>query len=174
MRFKFNSEKAIEALLFISKHAPKADIYHVLKIMYFADKEHLGKYGRFICNDYYVAMNNGPVPSGAYDIIKFIRGDGYACVDDHARGSLEVYPKPDHTVVPLREPDLELLSDSDIECLESAITHYGKLSFSRLKELSHDDAFNAADENDEIPIEAIAATLEDGDLIVKHLTESAS
>lgn len=170
MRLKFDVEKAIETIIYIAGHAPHPDIYHVLKIMYFADKEHLSKYGRFICNDTYIAMNNGPVPSGAYDIIKHVRGDGYhPCVDQHAENSFEVRKRPDYKIIPLRNFDSDLLSESDIECLNKAITQYGSLTFDRLKELSHDGAFNSADENDEISIEAIAATLEDGDLLVNYL-----
>ncbi len=39
-------------------------------MMYFADRLHLERYGRFICGDSYVAMKNGPVPSFTYDILK--------------------------------------------------------------------------------------------------------
>ena len=168
MHLKFDAEKAIETILYIANCAPNPDIYHVLKIMYFADKEHLEKYARFICNDTYIAMNNGPVPSGAYDIIKHVRGDGYhPCVDEHAGKSFEVHKKPENIIVPLRNPDLDCLSESDKECLNNAINQYGHLSFNNLKEISHDKAFSTADENDEIPIEAIAATLKDGDLLIK-------
>lgn len=173
MHRKFDAEKAIEEILYIAKYAPDPDIYRILKIMYFADKKHLEKYGRFICNDTYIAMNNGPVPSEAYDIIKHVRGDGYhPCIDEYALKSFEVKPKPDNRIIPSRDADSDLLSASDKECLDESIKQYGSLSFDELKKLSHDKAYESADQNDEIPIEAIAATLADGDLLVKYLTES--
>jgi len=173
MRSEFDAEKAIEEILYIAKRAPKHDIYHVLKIMYFADKKHLGKYGRFICNDTYIAMNNGPVPSETYDIIKHMRGDGYhPYIDEHALKSFEVKTKPDNRIIPSRDANPDLLSESDQECLDESIKEYGPLSFDELKKLSHDKAYESADQNDEIPIEAIAATLADGDLLVQYLTES--
>jgi uncharacterized phage-associated protein len=43
--------------------------------MYFADRKHLEKYGRFICGDSYVAMKHGPVPSEIYDILKAVISD---------------------------------------------------------------------------------------------------
>ena len=71
--FSFDPEKTLEAILYISERTQ--DLYHVLKILYFADKIHLSAYGRLIAGDSYVAMSNGPVPSHAYNIIKTVRGD---------------------------------------------------------------------------------------------------
>lgn len=173
MYLRFDAEKAIEVILYIASHAPQPDVYHVLKIMYFADKEHLEKYGRLICNDDYIAMNSGPVPSGAYDIIKHVRGDGYhPCVDEQAGKFLEVRPRPNNRVIPLRKANIDFLSDSDIECLDNTISEYGNLSFGVLKNKSHDAAFSSADENDEIPLEAIASTLKNGNLLLEHLRDS--
>jgi uncharacterized phage-associated protein len=39
-----------------------------LKLIYFADRYHLRKYGRLVTNDIYYAMNYGPVPSSVKDI----------------------------------------------------------------------------------------------------------
>ena len=168
MQLVFDHKKAVEIILHVAQNAPCPDIYHVLKIIYFADKSHLQQYGRLLCDDSYVAMNNGPVPSGAYDIIKHIRGDGYVRFDDCFTEAFELQ---DHKICPLKDPELDLLSDSDIECLNEAIKEYGNLSFGKLKDLSHDEAFKSADQDDFISLEAIAGTLEDGDLLLKHLQE---
>ena len=173
MHRKFDAEKAIEEILYIAKRLPGPDIYRILKLMYFADKKHLERYGRFVCNDTYIAMNNGPVPSDTYDIIKHVRGDGYhPCIDERALESFKVLPKPSNRVIPLRDADAYLLSESERRCLDESIDEYGALSFDELKRKSHDKAYEAADENDEIPIEAIATTLADGDLLVHYLTKS--
>ena len=42
-------------------------------VLLFADKKHLERYGRFITGDTYSAMENGPVPSFAYDVVKCIK-----------------------------------------------------------------------------------------------------
>ncbi len=172
MRTEFDAEKAIEEILYIAKRTSTPDLYSIVKIMYFADKKHLEKYGRFVCNDTYIAMKDGPVPSGAYDIIKHVRGDGYPCVDKHALSAFKVNPKPDYKIIPSRDANYDLLSESDRECLDESIKEFGSLTFGELKKLSHDKAYESADRNNEIPIEAIAATLKDGDLLIKYLTES--
>jgi uncharacterized phage-associated protein len=73
--FEFDIEKGIESVLYIIENGAQPTFHHISKVMYFADKEHLEKYGRFICGDSYVAMKHGPVPSGIYDLLKSVRGD---------------------------------------------------------------------------------------------------
>ena len=164
IRQRFDANKAIEVLLYIAQKSPK--IYNALKVFYFADKDHLSKYGRLICGDSYVAMRHGPVPSGAYDLVKYARGDRF-CWGDLPID--EAFAVQGHNIVPRREPDLDFLSETDKECLELAIDKYGHLSFRQLKRLSHDEAYEAADENDFIQIEAIANTLPNRELLLDYL-----
>lgn len=157
-RYRFDAEKAIEVLLYIARQVP--DTYTALKVLYFADKDHLAKYGRLICGDSYVAMDKGPVPSGTYDIVKYVRGDG-ACL--FAIPLEEAFAVQGHDILPHREPNLDFLSESDIECLDSGIEQYGRRSFGQLKKLSHDEAFKSADKNDFISLEAIVKSLPNSD-----------
>ncbi len=161
---KFDIEKAIEVLLYISNRVN--DTYAVLKIIYFADKQHLSKYGRLICDDSYVALSHGPVPSRCYDIIKYVRGDGFYLIDYPVEETLSV---EGNTIIPQRKVNLKLLSESDIECLDESIEKYGHLSFSVLKRRSHDAAFKSADLNDFISLENLAKSLPDGDQILEYL-----
>lgn len=166
MRIKqrFDTKKAIEAILYIAEHNP--DTYDLMKILYFADKEHLAKYGRFICGGSYIAMRLGPVPSGVYDIIKYARGDGIFLISEPIADAFEVRG---YNIIPLRVANVELLSESDLECLGEAIRQYGHLSLGELKALSHDAAYQEADVNDVIPIEAIVKTLPDSELLLDYL-----
>lgn len=170
-RFKFDSEKAIEVIVYLAKQAPIPDIYHILKIIYFADKFHLEKYGRFICGDSYVAMKHGPVPSSTYDIIKYVRGDGcYMTFNEHASRSFEV--QPDERISPCRSANIDLLSESDLSCLDLAMESVGSLSFDDLKNRSHDSAYESADINDFIAVEKIAETFSEGKLLIDYLHNS--
>lgn len=154
---RFDREKTIEVVKYIAQHAPNPDIYWIGKILYFADKLHLQKYGRLICGDDYVAMKHGPVPSGTYNLLREAR-------DFNAIP--ELHPAPDefeiegqNRVVALKTPNMEFFSESDIECLKESIRKYGDYTFGKLKAASHDAAYNAADENEFIDIEKIVATL---------------
>jgi len=167
--FRFDPEKALQAILFVAKNLPGATFHQISKIIYFADKDHLQKYGRLICGDTYVAMKHGPVPSGIYDMLKAVRGDGFSECQDKAQEAIEVQGA--HTVVPKVEPDMDAFSQSDIECLTASIKQYGRLTFSQLADLSHDEAWKGADENDIIDVEQIIATLPDGSALLEHLQE---
>jgi len=166
IRFTFDAGKAVEVLLYIAGQQP--DMYAALKILYFADRQHLARYGRFICGDSYIAMDKGPVPSGAYDLVKFVRGNGWCAPSVSVK---EAFAVQGYSIIPLRKPNLDLLSESDIECLDEAIRTYGNWPFGKLKRESHDKAYLAADANSVISVEAIARTLPDGELLIEHLTD---
>jgi uncharacterized phage-associated protein len=143
-------------------------MYSVLKALYFADKHHLHRYGRFIFGDRYVAMRLGPVPSGAYDLIKIARGESplLHCSEVHDAFTMDGYQ-----IVPFVDADSEVFSDSDIECLNEAIRECDGVPFSKLKERSHDQAWESADENDFMTIESIAALTPDKESLLKYLQD---
>ncbi len=165
--FRFDPEKALETILFIAAKVP--DTYHIGKIIYFADLQHLENYGRFISGDYYCALKDGPVPSGTYDIIKDVREDRRPRYELSAHESFSV---DGYDVKPKRLANFDLFSKSDISCLETAIEKYGSLSFGKLKQISHDSAYDSADENGEISIAEIAKMLPNADDVIENLKES--
>lgn len=164
MRYKFDAEKAVEVLLYVAEQAP--DMYLALKVLYFADKAHLAQYGRLICGESYVAMAHGPVPSGVYDMVKTVRF-GRSCLPEIPLD--ESFTMDGYHIIPCRSADRDLLSESDMECLDDAIARCQGKTFDQLREMSHDEAYQAADVNDFIPLEAIIAILPQGDLLLSHL-----
>ncbi len=168
-RNRFDVEKAVEVLLYITEKAN--NMYNVLKVLYFADKEHLGKFGRLICGDSYVAMNKGPVPSGLYDIVKQYRGDGAHNSDITDKNILTV---DGFDLIPNRRANTDLLSASDLECLDNSINIYGHMSFGELYDKSHGSDMEAADENDFIALEDIIQSipediLPDPENLIEHI-----
>jgi uncharacterized phage-associated protein len=161
--FKFNQKKTVEAILYITQKY--ADIYKTLKILYFADKEHISKWGRSITGDWYVAMKLGPVPSCAYDLVKGTR-------DEFNLGrSLEIedFKANKYKISPARKPNMEMLSKSEIDCLNYSIQKYGKLSHDELVKVSHaDPAYKNASLNDEISLEAIIDSLPNRDKLREY------
>ncbi len=170
MQARFNWKKATEVLLYIAKQVP--NMYTALKVLYFADKEHLSRYGRLICGESYVAMKAGPVPSGTYDLVKFCRGDG-TCSRE-ARETVSLALEVDgYNLRSLRPANEDLLSESDMECLDFAINKYGRLTYKRLVELSHKEpAYQHSDVNDFIPLEGIIDSLPNSEELKDHLRAS--
>ena len=142
MKSNFRKDVAIQAILYVAQGiGQRKDIHKICKILYFADQEHLSRYGRSITGDTYIAMAYGPVPSKIEDIFKAVRGDSFFsyCADD-----IKTYFdfKNKYCLSLKKEADLDYLSESDIECLNHAISKCKDLSFGELTELSHDMAWN--------------------------------
>lgn len=130
--FNLHEEKAVNSLLFVASQLEKADTHKTYKILYFADQKHLLKYGRPIFGDMYVKMKYGPVPSFVKNV-----------VDEEIEGLEEVVAKyHKYHIQPLAEPNLDYLSESDIECLNESIEENKHLSFNDLTNKSHDEAYN--------------------------------
>ena len=171
----FDKDAALAAILYVASKVARPTFHTLSKVLYFADKRHLEHYGRFISGDNYVAMKHGPVPSVTYDILKAVRDCGHPAFDaallEEFSGAMDV--KSNYYIVSKVEPRLEFLSESDVECLDYAISHYGNMSFEELTHASHDEAYEATGYNDYIDIEDIARTLEDGDVLIQHLKNPA-
>lgn len=174
LKTRFDSEKALEAILYVASKAPIPDIYHVGKILYFADRIHLDRFGRLITGDNYKAMKDGPVAENGYDIIKIAQGKGKYVPNginvSDITSALKVFDKTDsYRVQPLREYDDEVFSDSDVSCIDEAIEKYGEMSFGQIREISHDDVWASSSENDDIALEVLVSKCSDGDKLLKHL-----
>lgn len=146
----------IHSLLYIlNKLGGKADFHKVFKILYFAEQKHLSKYGNLITENEYVAMNNGPVPSLAYDILKSLRGSGFMI--EHKQNFVPFFELTgSYTVKALQDADPDEFSTSELDCLDSAIKEYGDKSFKDLTNISHDSAWDSANRDCEMSIFKIA------------------
>ena len=174
MTVRFQPEKIRQAIAYIASKLPEQrNMYKVLKVMYFADKEHLRRYGRLIFGDSYLALQHGPVPRNAYRRVSNIR-DGWISPDSKPEPLFKV--EKNDTIVPLVNPELEYFSDSDLECINAEIEICRPLSFGELKIRSHDAAFLSAGENDEMSIESIASAAaqnpEERELLLSHLADA--
>lgn len=142
IRFKFDSEKLVQTLAFFASNGVKdLDTMKAAKLLYFADREHLLKYGRPIVGDDYYCMENGPIPTNALGQIQDVlspnpRGDHDALFDEYFTVNRATkYPR----LVSKKAPDLDVFSASDIEVLNDVLSTYGKLSSWKLRDLTHQD-----------------------------------
>lgn len=163
---KRNYLKTLEALLYLANKDSRT--YWILKMIWYADRQHLSDFGTTILNDKYIAMSHGPVPSLAYDIVKAAREVTIYNFED---------PKPatvfnathGRTLNPKREANIAFLSESERDHLDGAHAKLSEMSFEQLKNFSHTPAFDAAYENDEIPFEEFAKDLDNGDEVLSYI-----
>lgn len=165
LRRKPNGQKAVEVIVYIATQTQ--DLFHIVKVMYFADKKHLARYGRFILGDRYIAMEDGPVPSGLYGIFRYARGDRVFTFEAPTSGAFRM--EDDETVVPLREPDTTWLSQSEIECIDESLAENAHLSYDELWEKSKDGAWWRVPQGAEISLVDIARDLPDSKALVDYL-----
>ncbi len=158
-------------MLFVISHLPRpANVYNVLKCLYYADRQHLQEYGRQIYGETFFALEHGPVPSAAYEIVKY--AGGRAKWDLQFPEAIELLDVNDIHVSARGSADTELLSRSDMGCLLDAARKFGKMSFSRLKKLSHQGkAFENADPNGEMKLGDLIDELQDGKAVAAHLKD---
>lgn len=165
----FNRDKALEAILFIAKQLKRPSMHSISKMLYLADKLHLQEYGRMICGDRYIAMEYGPVPSAIYDMMKV--ADRRESIDvDWDELIQEAFSVQQGRYITLkREPDMDLLSESEIRCITGTTDQYGRKSFGELTDITHDSAWEETDDDQPIPLEAIILTLPNAAEIADHL-----
>lgn len=135
IRFKFDVEKFVTVMLLLGKETPQLDVLKAAKLLYFIDREHLRKFGRPVLGDHYVAMKEGPVPSRAYDLLKDIRLGAEPSIPIRAQltqdWKYEIFS-------PQVEPNLELLSESELASIRKIIEELGNLSGWELRNRSHE------------------------------------
>lgn len=135
LRFQFDETKGVEALTHIASCWPGITAFYAAKVLFFAEKFHLNRYGRPIVADTFIAMPNGPVPSTLYD---FIKGRLEHAGDPEAvLAALSVDRSRWPRITALRQADLNVLSPSEIECLDEAVAFCRPRSFGALSSLTH-------------------------------------
>jgi uncharacterized phage-associated protein len=133
--FHFDPEKFTQAAVYVMSRCPGGMTRKKLfKLLYLADREHLFKYARPILKDQYINMDQGPVPSGSYDLVKANLNKWPQDVIDAFFRHVQVSGMR----ISVREQaGTDLLSKSDIAVLDGVIEHYGSRSADYLSALSH-------------------------------------
>ena len=141
LRFSYCPEKVVQAIAFFaSNDLPCLSKLKVHKLLYFADKAHLLKYGRPIIGDEYFCLPLGPLPSNADNLL------------DEAEMSPDLQPSPDSLFAEYLEVDrqptypeyrakkacnLDVFSESELEVLEQVVGKYGSHHPLALARLTH-------------------------------------
>lgn len=170
---RFDPRRALELVLYVANRVRRPTFHSVSKVLYFADREHLSRFGSLLTGDSYVAMRHGPVPSATYNLLKAAAGRQDSWIParffELVSDAMQVEEK--HRVKPLRDADLDRISASQRECLDVSIKQNGRLSFKRLADKSHDSAWKSADENDLIELKSIAKTLPNAREVLAYLDD---
>lgn len=120
----FAYKKSTQAInYFAIQNGGTIDKLRVLKLIFFADRYHLRKYGRPITNDEYWAMEFGPVASGVKDLAEL---DSISGKEKHYAMEFLRLGKPAHKLISRQAVDAAVFSESDLEALRFAWQHFGE------------------------------------------------
>jgi len=171
--FAFEPERALASLLYVAAKLPRPTLHSISKIFYFADRRHLRKYGRLMFGDRYVAMENGPVPSAIYDMLKAIRD--HASVQSVCGIPVEKLKESisvtGFCVTPLQNANTLKLSESNRKCMDWAIEEYGNCTFGELTDRSHDETWAETAPNGVISVEAMTIGMKNREALLEYLRD---
>lgn len=181
--FRPNQSKILEALVLAAIARPGIDVLHLCKVFYFSDKCHLNEYGRPIFGDKYWALPQGPVPSLAYDMIERDEFHLDGMTLQQLSEALSFYKAEQDEYLRLkakRRANLDVFSESDLECLRDAIEEYGDMPADELEKVAHDEpAWKAVWRQDKQRVEMSYEQILDAQHphyreVLRDLTENAS
>jgi len=131
---EFDYKKATQAINYLSKkEGGQIDKLKLMKLIYFADRFHLRKYGRPIFNDTYYAMPKGPVASSVKDIAEL---SSYLA-EDEKNYAVQFISVQKNAVSSLKNVDENVFSQSDIEALDFAHNEFGAYKPLELVDFTH-------------------------------------
>ena len=134
IRFQFNSTKTTQAAAYLlARHKGKLSKGILIKMLYLADRELLAKRGQPLTGDQPVSMENGPVLSKTYDLMKGAALEDRAYWEQHItdakRGEFEIKLK--------QKAATDHLSKTEIDTLDAIDSKFGSFSWGQLVEYCH-------------------------------------
>lgn len=128
---RFDERKTAAAAAVLLKEASGAMRYfRLLKLLYLADRESWLKYNRPITGDCYFSMPHGPVLSETYDLIRRENSDGPWARTIELVGRYDLRLRTE-------APDIDALSEAEIEILREAYRLCETMSQWKLRDLMH-------------------------------------
>lgn len=141
----FEQKSLLEAVLYILKRTGGIGYYQVFKILYFAEKNHLAKWGSSMIPDRFCALENGPVPTFLYDALRgHSRRECPGLLELLKEGVRNGGEDASYILTARRDPDTDYLSKSETVELDRSISENMPLSFTELRDKSHDRAWSEA------------------------------
>lgn len=149
MALRFNERRATEAAArFLKFRGGRMSYLRLIKLLYLLDREALLRWGRPVTTDRYVSMDNGPVVSRIYNLIREEPTPGTDPVWRHF-----ISAPSNYEVSLVAEPEIDELSPAEESLIGEVFAKYGTLCRWELVDLSHDLAEWQDPKGSAIPIE---------------------
>lgn len=122
MKEKIQIAKKRAVLLYIMQSfLHGVEFIKLFKILYFAQQDHLLKYGKVLIEDSFKALKHGPVPTYIYKALQIAERMQLEGNFDEFFINIKVHDKKVYTSA---TPDMDYISGSNRRCLDDAIAQY--------------------------------------------------
>ncbi len=131
-----NIAKFKEVLLYIlEKIGARSNIGEavICKLLYFIDFDYYEKYEEQLIGATYMKNHYGPTPKEFPKIIQEMEGKDLVKIRD------KYFEYPQTKYLPLRSPNLSILSANEIEVIDLVLRHLSDMNASHISEYSHND-----------------------------------
>ena len=133
---QYQSQKVKEVMLYILSKTGDIGYFRLMKTMFCADRQNLLKWGDSITNLDYFAKKHGPVPAAIHDgLLSVYQGKSNTLSDI-------VTVKGNFMVNPIREPNLDYLSATDIESIDKAIIELNGMNREQIENYLHETVYH--------------------------------
>src|SRR5438477_4523033 len=134
MVLRFNERRATEVTArFLRLRGGRMSYLKLIKLLYLLDREALLQWGRPVTTDRYVSMDNGPVVSRIYDLIREEPAPGTDPIRRHYISAPQEWE-----VALLTEPETDELSRAEEALIEEVFGKFGNMSRWDLVRVSHE------------------------------------
>lgn len=166
-QFEFQPEKSLAVTAYLAERSGET-MYTILKMVYLVDRFHLERYGRPITGDHFIAMPQGACPSKIYDSMKVLRGEANNNYLPEGDKYLDVDAET-HDVSIKDMPPMDVLSASDIECIDEVLSILARRGCRVIRDMAHDVAWKNTGKNATMDVLTIARSLKNGEALEDHL-----
>ncbi len=142
MKSPVQIEKIKAVILYIMQSFTEGvDYIKLFKILYFAQQDHLVRYGKVLVDESFKAVKHGPVPTYTYKALQIAEGKPLEGDFSNFLSGIEVRNKKVYTSV---KPDMDYISGADKKCLDAAVARCKDADPYDLSDMSHDSAWEGA------------------------------
>ncbi len=129
-------QKLIQVFNFFAiQNGGTIDKLKAIKLLFFADRYHVRKYGRPVVWSTYFAMENGPVSSEARDLLE--QNENYLSDQRLKQSKLFLQKKGEYDFQSIKEVDKNVFSETDIEALNFAWDNFKSFDQHTLIDITH-------------------------------------
>lgn len=139
--------KAMLLYILQGSERDRHNVYSIVKTAYYAQQLHFVKWALPLYKDKIAALQFGPVPSTVYDVLKMARGDRKVLnyyKNSGIRSVADAIGFQDELFYAKENADCDVLSQSNIECLNEAIEKVASMDFDEIVADTHGDEWNRA------------------------------